>query len=77
MKSNKVIKISVAVVILLIALWFAAPSAYTNNFNYNGASLLAKTEPKVETQEPSDIDYNKPVYFNIFKFVNGLIPGKK
>lgn len=78
MKKNKFIKISTAVFILLVALWFTTSSTYTNKlFNYNSGSLLPKTETKVETEEPSDIDYKKPVYFNIFKFVTNLIPGKK
>lgn len=77
MKNNKFIKISVTIVIVLVTLWFAVPSVYTNNFNYNGSSLLPKTENKIEAQEPSGIDYKKPVYFNIFKFVTNLIPGKK
>lgn len=79
MRTNKFINITVTVFILVIALWFTVPSFYTNNFiNYNSNSLLPKTETKLTAQEPADIEsYNKPVYFNIFKFVNALIPGKK
>ena len=54
------------------------PSTYTDKlFNYNNSSFSIKPEAKVTTQAPSDIDYKKPVYFNIFKFVTNLIPGKK
>ncbi len=78
MKTNKFIKVTVTVFTLFVILWFAVPSIYTANlFSYKGSSLLPKTETKVETQGTSDMDYKKPVYFNIFKFVTDLIPGKK
>ncbi|MBA3683101.1 MAG: hypothetical protein H0W73_18350 [Bacteroidetes bacterium] len=78
MLKNKFIKISLTVFILMVALWIATPSTYTNKlFNYNTTSLSIKPEAKVETQAPADMDYKKPVYFNIFKFVTNLIPGKK
>lgn len=78
MLKNKFIKLSITVFILIIALWIAMPSTYTDKlFNYNNSSFSIKPEAKVTTQAPSDIDYKKPVYFNIFKFVTNLIPGKK
>ncbi len=78
MLKKKFIKVSVTVFTLVLGLWITMPSTYTSKlFNYNSGSLLIKTESPLETQESSDIDYKKPVYFNIFKFVSNLIPGKK
>jgi hypothetical protein len=79
MFKTKVIKISLSISVLLIALWFATPRTYTNFlFPYSANSLSIENQTKLQTPEPSDIEeYNKPVYFNIFKFVNNFIPSKR
>ncbi|MBL7911849.1 MAG: hypothetical protein JNJ41_12400 [Bacteroidia bacterium] len=79
MLKTKVIKISLSVSVLLIALWFATPRTYINFlFPFSGNSLSLENQTKLQSPEPSDIEeYNKPVYFNIFKFVNNFIPSKR
>ena len=81
MVNNKFIKISVSVFIVLIALWFATTEVYTNGFlpgNHNSLSIDAKSKLESASPENSDMDeYSKPVYFNIFKFVNNFIPVKR
>lgn len=79
MLKTKVIKISLSVFVLLIILWFATPRTYTNFlFPYSTNSLSIGNQTKLQTPEPSDIEeYKKPVYFNIFKFVNNFIPSKR
>lgn len=81
MRKNKVIKISVSAIIALFVLWVATPKVFINNlFHYSNNFVLGNTETTIESQsqETSDFDgENKPVYFNIFKFVNNFIPVKQ
>lgn len=79
MLKTKVIKISLSVSVLLIALWFVTPRTYSDFlFPFSGNSLSIENQAKLQTPGPSDIEeYNKPVYFNIFKFVNNFIPSKR
>jgi len=80
MLKSKFIKISVSVFIVLIALWFATPEVCTNGIlsrSSNSPSIDAKSKLETASPENTDVDeYSKPVYFNIFKFVTNLIPGK-
>ena len=80
MKNSKYIKISVSVFIILIALWFATPKVFINNLlQFNNGNLLKTSEATIESQSQETKDFDgddKPVYFNIFKFVNNFIPVK-
>lgn len=64
---------------MLIALWFATPNAYKYSIFHAGLNNVSMNqETKLQAPEHSDIDkYDKPVYFNIFKFVNNFIPVKR
>jgi hypothetical protein len=80
MLKNKFIKISASVIIVIIAFWVATPKMYINDLlHINGTSIFNDSEAAIESQsqETSDFDGDdKPVYFNIFKFVNNFIPVK-
>lgn len=80
MLRNKFIKITVSVFLLLMALWIATPKVYIHELlHHNHAALQIGTETKVQSQSADDCDfneYNKPVYFNLFKFISSFIPLK-
>jgi len=80
MVKNKYIKISATALIALFVLWVATPKVFINDFfHFNKNSILMNSETSIESnsQETEDFDgENKPVYFNIFKFVNNFIPVK-
>ncbi|MBA2611098.1 MAG: hypothetical protein H0U95_03945 [Bacteroidetes bacterium] len=79
MLTNKFIKTGVATFVVLIAVWFAVSGSYKNNLLSRNSNLLS-IAPQTKLQAPDNTDleeeYKKPVYFNIFKFVTDLIPGK-
>ncbi len=80
MIKSKVIKISLTTFTVLLAFWFAIPGRYTNAvFKHDRISPLVNSETKLEASQASDLEeeYKKPVYFNIFKFVNNFIPTKR
>ena len=77
MNKIKVIKISASTLILLIALWIATPKVFINDLLHFNSSSVFNSEATIESrsQETNDFDGDdKPVYFNIFKFVNNFIP---
>ena len=80
MLKNKFIKITVSVYLLLMALWIATPKVYIHELlHHNHAALQMGPETKVQSQSADDCDfneYNKPVYFNLFKFISSFIPLK-
>jgi hypothetical protein len=80
MIKNKYIKISATALVALFVLWVVTPKVFINDlFHFNNNSVFTNSEETIEsqTQETSDFDGdNKPVYFNIFKFVNNFIPVK-
>ena len=80
MLKSKFIKISILAFVVLVALWFAMPGNYSKNFlSHNSSSLSINPEAKIESEsEGSNLEeYKKPVFFNIFKFVNNFIPTKQ
>ena len=80
MLKNKYIKISLVSFLVLIALWVATPKVYLHNLlNPFHTEVSIDTETKVKSESNSDADiekYNKPSYFNLFKFVCSFIPSK-
>ena len=64
-----------------MALWVATPKVYIHALlNHNHENLKPSAETKVRQQsanEDCDFEqYNKPVYFSIFKFISGFLPLK-
>ncbi|MES2681068.1 MAG: hypothetical protein V4635_14335 [Bacteroidota bacterium] len=80
MLRNKFIKIPVSALLMLLALWVAVPKVYIHDLlHHDHAVLTADSETKLQSQSGDDCDfneYNKPVYFNIFKFISSFIPLK-
>src|SRR6218665_55875 len=80
MLKNKFIKITVSVFLLLMALWIATPKVYIHELlHHNHAALTIGNQTQVQSQSADDCDfneYNKPVYFNLFKFISSFIPLK-
>lgn len=81
MLRNKYIKISVSALLILIALWVATPKVYIHDLlNHDHSGISAGTETNVKSTSTDDCDfekYNKPVYFNLFKFINSFIPQRQ
>lgn len=77
---NKIIKIGVSSLLILLALWIATPKVYIHELlNHDHTVLPVSSEAKVKSQSATDCDfekYNKPAYFNIFKFICSFIPTK-
>ena len=64
-----------------MALWVATPKVYIHDLLHHDHSIISfDSETKVQSSQSADDcdfdEYNKPVYFNIFKFVNNFIPLK-
>lgn len=80
MLKNKYTKIVVATFMMLIALWVATPKVYIHNLmHHDHSEVSGGTETKVKSATTDDCDfdkYDKPVYFNIFKFIFSFIPVK-
>ena len=71
---------SVSSLLVLIALWLAVPKVYIHDLmHHDHAALSTGSETKVQSHSGDDCDfneYNKPVYFNIFKFIGNFNPLK-
>lgn len=81
MFKNKYIKIAVSSFLVLMALWVATPKVYIHALlNHEHAAVSLESETKVKSQsadDDCDIEkYNKPAYFNLFKFICSFIPSK-
>lgn len=81
MLKNKFIKVTVSVFLLLMALWIATPKVYIHELlHHNHTILQIGSETQVQSQPAADDcdfnEYNKPVYFNIFKFIGSFLPLK-
>jgi len=71
----------VSSVLVLLALWVATPKVYIHELlNHNHTEMDVSTETKVKSQSSTDDcdfeKYNKPSYFNLFKFICSFIPSK-
>ena len=64
-----------------MALWVATPKVYIHQLlKHNHSNIQIGKESQVNSQSTSDDcdfeEYNKPAYFNIFKFVFSFLPSK-
>lgn len=81
MFKNRYIKTAVSSFLVLMALWVATPKVYIHALlNHNHESVKPSAEATLKQQsanEDCDFEqYNKPVYFSIFKFISGFLPLK-
>lgn len=81
MIKSKFFKIVVSTFLVLMALWVATPKVYIHDLlHHDHSSISFDAETKLQSSQSADDcdydEYNKPVYFNIFKFVNNFIPLK-
>ena len=80
MLKNKYIKFFVSSFLVVIALWVAVPKVYIHELlHHDHTAIPMGSETKVKSQSTDDCDfekYNKPAYFNIFKFICSFIPSK-
>ncbi|MDI1354825.1 MAG: hypothetical protein PSX36_07900 [bacterium] len=67
--------------LVLLALWVATPKVYIHILlKHNHTSSPPNEETKVKSESNDDCDfekYDKPAYFNIFKFISSFIPNKQ
>ncbi len=66
---------------LLMALWIATPKVYIHELlNHEHSISVLSNETSVKSQSADDDcdfeKYDKPIYFNIFKFLFSFIPVK-
>jgi len=80
MFKNKFIKVAVSSLLVIMAMWVATPKVYIHELlHHNHSGIQIGNEAKLQSQSTDDCDfnqYNKPVYFNIFKFISNLVPLK-
>lgn len=81
MYKHKAMKIAVSSFLVLMALWVATPKVYIHQFlHHDHPNSTVGKETQVDThstdQDCDFEEYNKPAYFNIFKFVFSFIPSK-
>lgn len=81
MYKNKYIKIALSSFLVVMALWVATPKVYIHLLlNHNHSPISIDKETKVKSNSTSDDcdleKYNKPSYFNLFKFIYSFIPTK-
>lgn len=78
---NRHIKLFGSALLVLIALWVATPKVYIHILLKHDHSLVkADAETKVNSESNEDCDfekYDKPAYFNIFKFICSFIPSRQ
>jgi hypothetical protein len=77
---NKIIKQFVSCFLVLMALWVAVPRVYVHDLlDHNHSAIAHNATTQVNTQSTDDCDfdqYNKPAYFNVFKFISSFLPLK-
>jgi hypothetical protein len=81
MVKNKFIKFFISSLLVIIALWVVIPKVSVNNLIQQDSSTIPVTvDGGVKSQSADEADfekYNKPAYFNIFKFICSFIPSQK
>lgn len=81
MFKRKYIKSILSTFLVLMALWVATPKVYIHQLlKHNHSNPQLSKETQVNSQSTNDDcdfeEYNKPAYFNIFKFVFSFLPSK-
>lgn len=81
MNKTKLIKSVTSLLLVILILWVATPKVYTQQlFDRNIPPIQIVKESQLKSQstnENSDLEeYNKPAYFNIFKFIFSFVPSK-
>jgi len=79
MKKNRIIRLFSCAFFLLLAVWIATPKVYIHALlNHNHTEFHTGDQTQVNqasSADDCDFDkYDKPVYFNIFKFIIDFIP---
>jgi hypothetical protein len=77
---NRYIKTFIACFLVLVTIWVATPGFYIHELLDHNHSQHHGTGTSVNPASAEDCDfdqYNKPVYFNLFKFISGFIPNHK
>jgi hypothetical protein len=81
MLKNRYIKFCLSFFLLLLALWIATPKVYVHALlNHDHSNTEVTQQGTVVAQSSQDCDfenYNKPVFFNLFKFICSFLPERK
>ena len=78
---SKIARLGVIAILFLSVLWVATPKVYIHKLlNHNHELINSNntgTSVKSEANDDCDFDnYDAPIYFTIFKFINNFIPLK-
>ncbi len=81
MNKHKIIKLAISSFLVLMALWVATPKVYIHHLlNHDHTNINVSKDTQLSPQASDEVcdfeEYNKPAYFNIFKFVFSFIPAK-
>ncbi len=81
MTKNKFTRVLVASFLVLMALWVATPKVFIHQLmHHDHPAIELSKETKVKSQSADDDcdfeKYNKPAYFNLFKFICSFLPSK-
>jgi hypothetical protein len=78
--TNKYIKTAVSCLLILLALWVAFPKVFIHSaLNHDHQHLSDNHQTEVAAASPADCEfekYDKPVHFNIFRFISSFIPSR-
>ena len=76
--TNKYIKATVSAFLILMALWVAVPKVFVHHvLEHDHKPLASNLETQVAATSGEDCEfekYDKPVHFNIFKFISSFLP---
>lgn len=65
---------------MIMAAWVATPKVYIHNLlHHQHRAIEIGNETRLQSPGADDCDfdeYDKPVYFNIFKFIGNLVPAR-
>jgi hypothetical protein len=77
---SRLIKVLCSSILVVLALWIATPKIYIHSLlNHDHSAITTGGETQIKQQSPDDCDfekYNKPAYFNIFRFISSFLPVK-
>lgn len=81
MLRKKSLRITLSSLLLLLAAWVATPKVYIHELlHHDHHALDISKETQLQSPASDDCDfhkYDKPVYFNIFKFIGNLVPSRQ